>query len=70
MIMFLAPQSPHRYSTPRMIIGGGRTADAEEDEGVGAEWPPLVGVEFMMFVSFKDCWSGACWRGMESVLRL
>ena len=52
--MFLAPQSPHRYSTPR-IIGGGRTADAEEGGGAGAEGPAalpptLVDVEFM-FVS-------------------
>ena len=59
LIMFLAPQSPHRYSTPRIVGTGGGTADAEE-EGVGAEGPaalppPLVDVEFMLFVSFIAC---------------
>jgi hypothetical protein len=55
--MFLAPQSPHRYSTPRIAGAGGGTADAEEEAGGGGAGgpaalpPPVVGVEFM-FVSF------------------
>jgi hypothetical protein len=49
LIMFRAPQSPHRYSTPR-IMGG--TPDAEVAEGPAAPLPPmLVDAAFMMFRS-------------------